>query len=39
MENEHSTLLQAALTKEQFAELGLKKGQTVYLKARELRIF
>ena len=39
MENEHSTLLQAALTKEQFTDLDLKKGQTVYLKARELRIF
>ncbi len=39
MENENSKLLQAALTKEKFTELDLRKGQTVYLKPRELQVF
>lgn len=39
MENEQGRLLQAALTKEQFAELGPKKGQKIYLKPREMRVF
>jgi len=39
MENESSKLLQAALTREKFEELKLRKGETVYLKPRELKIF
>ena len=39
MENDHTRLLQAALTKEKFASLGLSKGKTVYLKPRELQVF
>lgn len=39
MENAQGRLLQAALTKEKFIELDLKKSQTVYLKPREMRIF
>ena len=39
MENERGKLLQAALTKEKFMELNLHKGQNVYLKPRELRVF
>lgn len=39
MENEQNRLLQAALTKGKFAELDLKKGQKVFVKPRELRVF
>lgn len=39
MENEAGWLLQAALTREKFASLNLARGQTVYLKPREMRIF
>jgi sulfate/thiosulfate transport system ATP-binding protein len=39
MESENGRLLQAALTKEKFATLGLQKNQTVYLKPKDMRIF
>jgi len=39
LENEQGKLLQAAVTKERFMELGLEKRQTVYLKARDMRLF
>ncbi len=39
MENDSSRLLQAALTREKFEELSLRKGETVYLKPREMKIF
>ena len=39
LEDEQGKLLQAAVTKERFAELGLEKRQTVYLKARDMRLF
>lgn len=39
MENARGRLLQAAVTKERFTELDLRKGQTVFLKPREVRVF
>lgn len=39
MEGEDGRFLQAALTKEQCAGLDLRKGQIIYLKPREVRIF
>ena len=39
LEDESGSLLQAALTKERFTELGLQKKQTVYIKARDMRLF
>ncbi|MGB4058442.1 MAG: sulfate ABC transporter ATP-binding protein [Alphaproteobacteria bacterium] len=39
LEDEQGRLLQAALTKEKFVELGLEKKQTVYLKPRDMRVF
>lgn len=39
LENEQGKLLQAAVTKDRFMELGLEKRQTVYLKARDMRLF
>ncbi|MBP7722180.1 MAG: sulfate ABC transporter ATP-binding protein [Alphaproteobacteria bacterium] len=39
LENEQGKLLQAAVTKERFMELGLEKRQNVYLKARDMRLF
>lgn len=39
MENEHGRLFQAALGKEKFSVLNLRKGMIVYLKPQEVRIF
>lgn len=39
LENDRGRLLQAALPREKFSSLNLVKGQTVYLKPREMRIF
>ncbi len=39
MEDEQGKLLQAAVTKERFSELGLEKRQSVYLKPRDMRLF
>jgi sulfate transport system ATP-binding protein len=39
LENDQGRLLQAAVTKERFMELGLAKRQIVYLKARDMRLF
>jgi sulfate transport system ATP-binding protein len=39
LEDDEGKLLQAALTKERFAELNLQKKQMVYLTARDMRLF
>jgi sulfate/thiosulfate transport system ATP-binding protein len=39
LENDQGRLLQAAVTKERFVELGLQKKMLVYLKPRDMRLF
>lgn len=39
LESEAGTFLQAALPREQYANLNLKKGLTVFLKPRETKVF